>query len=273
MGLIRRLLPSRAVDSLKVLLGRASIDVPRPDEATPFSCPVCAHVNARFDALPMMYFRELDRHQFVHSIFQFETLNLEFYSCSACGACDRDRLYALYLQQRLDAASPPLALLDVAPAPALQQFLSGFPAVQIRTADLYMADVDDRVDLMDMHQYRDAQFDVFICSHVLEHVPDDRRAMKELHRVLKPGGFGIAMVPIHLGLSEISENPAIEDEGDRWKYFGQNDHVRLYSKQGFIERLEATGFRVEQLDERCFGAAAFARHGIHPRSVLYVVHR
>jgi hypothetical protein len=78
-------------------------------------------------------------------------------------------------------------------------------------------------------------------------------------------------VPIHLGLTEIYEDPSITDEAGRWKHFGQNDHVRLYSKQGFLERLRGVGFKVDQLDRQFFGEDAFEKYAIHPRSVLYVV--
>jgi len=190
-----------------------------------------------------------------------------------CDASDRDRLYALYFQKVMAHHDTPETVLDIAPKTSLTRFLKRRANVVVRTADLFMDGVDDKVDVTDMHVYSDGQFDVFICSHVLEHVDDDRAAMRELFRVLKPGGWGIAMVPIALGLTEIHEDPSLKDTASRWKYFGQGDHVRMYSKSGFVERLTSVGFSVDQLGASFFGDDAFARHAIHPRSVLYVVRK
>jgi SAM-dependent methyltransferase len=269
MSAVTRLVPKRLKDAVRVLLGEASIAL-HPDR---FSCPVCNHRDVPFHPLPAYFFRELDRYQHVYSIFQFETLNLEYYSCSRCGASDRDRLYALYFKKVLSESTESLSLLDIAPADALTRYLKSRTELRVRTADLFMNNVDDKIDITNMDTYRDEQFDMFICSHVLEHVPDDLAAMRELHRVLRKGGWGIAMVPINLGLNEIHEDPSITDQGTRWKYFGQNDHVRMYSKSGFVERLKSVGLQVEQRGASYFGDAVFAEHGIHPRSVLYVVRK
>ena len=89
-----------------------------------------------------------------------------------------------------------------------------------------MPNVDDKIDVTNMTWSADGQFDAFVCSRVLEHVDDDIAAMKELHRVLKKGGWGIAMVPIHLGLQSVLHDPSTADDATRWKYFGQSDHVQ-----------------------------------------------
>ena len=137
--------------------------------------------------------------------------------------------------------------------------------------DLLMKEVDDNFDITDMNGYTDGQFDFFICSHVLEHIPDDRKALQELFRVLKPSGTGIAMVPINLGIERTLEDPSITDIAGRWKYFGQDDHVRMYAKKEFISRLESAGFKTTLLDVDYFGAEAFKKAGIYPSTVLYVV--
>jgi len=277
MGLrqvVVRLLPPRVKGGLKVLLGSATaVDIESRDAHArrKFSCPVCNAQSVEMRQLPFFYFRELDKYEHVSSPFRTETLNLEYYSCAACGATDRERFYALYFRTVLKPGGRNPSVLEIAPAPALTKFLREDCHLQVRTADLFMPGVDDVVDVTDMKQYGAGQFDVFICSHVLEHVPDDIKAMRELFRVLKPGGWGIAMVPISLALDAIHEDPSITDEGERWKYFGQNDHVRMYSKRGFVERLSSVGFTVSQLDRAHFGPEVFERHAIHPRSVLYVV--
>ena len=112
---------------------------------------------------------------------------------------------------------------------------------------------------------------MFVCSHVLEHIPDDRKAMRELHRILKPDGFGIVMVPLVHGVDETHEDPAIDTIALRWKYFGLGDHVRQYGKRDFLARLASAGFAVDPLGIDHFGRQVFRRAGIAEDSVLYVV--
>jgi len=133
--------------------------------------------------------------------------------------------------------------------------------------------VDDRVDLSNLQAYDSEQFDFFICSHVLEHVPDDSKALRELHRILKRGAQAILMVPIILAIDQIDEDPETSDEAERWRRFGQFDHVRLYSKRGFLERVRGAGFAVHELGKEFFGAETFDRAGITAQSVLYVVEK
>lgn len=237
-----------------------------------FICPICQTGLSRFLPLSFYFLRELDKNQYVHSIFQSETLNIENYSCPKCGASDRDRLYAIYFEEIIEK-NRQYKLLDFAPSASLQNFIKSFSNIKYRSADLFMENVDDKVDISDMQIYPDESFDIFLCSHVLEHIPDDRKAMRELYRILDAHGWGIAMVPICLSLEEVHEDSTITDEGLRWKYFGQNDHLRMYSKQDFIERLESAGFIVEQFGIDYFGEKVFLLNGIHPRSVLYIVHK
>ncbi|MCM3904874.1 MAG: class I SAM-dependent methyltransferase, partial [Pyrinomonadaceae bacterium] len=142
-----------------------------------------------------------------------------------------------------------------------------------RTADLFREDVNDRVDIMDMWGYRDESVDFFICSHILEHVSDDRKALSELYRILKPNGQGILVVPIVLSLDEIDEDPSVTDVGERWRRFGQDDHVRMYSKEGFLSRTRQAGFNVRQLGREHFGKDTFKTYGITDQSVLYIVEK
>ena len=201
-----------------------------------------------------------------------ETLNYKEYNCPNCKSLDRDRLYALFLEKEL-GKDKNYDLLDFAPAPGLRKRLKEYPNVRYRCADLFKEDVDDKVDIMNMNIYPDNSFDVFICSHILEHVEDDKKAMRELYRVLRPGGFGIAMVPIVLHLQTMDEDISITDPLERWRRFGQDDHVRLYSRSEFIKRLSATGFHVQQVSSKDFDANDLALYGISPTSVLYIVRK
>jgi len=266
-----KLLKSRLINGVNVMLGRVEpVYFAREKDS---ECPVCGKKGVFFKPLPFSFFREYYKHQYIHSIFQSETINLEFYTCSNCQANDRDRLYALYFRKVLQNSNAVLSVLDIAPASGLSRFLKSQPKLKVRTADLFMPGVDDKVDITNMTIYSEGQFDAFICSHVLEHIDEDVKAMKELYRILKQGGWGIAMVPINLALKEIYENPTVKEVGDRWKHFGQDDHVRMYSKQGFVDRLKSAGFKVDQLDISYFGEDSFRKHGIHPRSVLYIANK
>lgn len=274
----RKFIPQRFKDSAKVLLGRATI-VPTQSylnkvEAPKYFCPVCSSPIREFDRLPDFYYENLDRNGYIFPIFQAETINYLKYTCPSCGASDRDRLYALYLQRSRAELKGNAKLLDIAPSQSLGEFLKKeYPSINYTSADLIMNSVDDCVDITQMEIYADEIFDFFICSHVLEHVQDDRKAMSELFRVLKSGGKGIAMVPIMLSIEEDYEDPAVITPEDRWKHFGQDDHVRVYSKPGFINKLSFTGFLVHQLGIDFFGSDIFDKHGIHPRSVLYIVEK
>jgi SAM-dependent methyltransferase len=236
-------------------------------------CPVCQGSFRRFLPLPAFHEENLRRHGSHLKLDDAETLNLPDYSCPGCGASDRDRLIALFLAEKLPsvAGGGPCGVIEFAPSRPLSGFLRSFPGVRLRTADIAMGGVDDVVDISDMRGYSDGSFDVFVCSHVLEHVRDDGKALSELHRILRPGGVGVLLVPIFLSLTRVDEDPAASDEGERWRRFGQNDHMRAYSVDGFLERVAHAGFKVERLGIGHFGREVFRRHGITERSVLYAV--
>jgi len=242
----------------------------------PVHCPVCRNDVSHFDRLSDYYLMEFDKYQYVHSIFRAETLNLFSYSCPICCASDRDRLYALYLEQRfanMIKMGDSYQFLDIAPAVHLKKFIKSFPFIKYRSMDLYMEDVDDKMDITNMDLYESNMFDIILCSHVLEHIQEDKKAISEIYRVLKPNGFAIIMVPIILELESDLENPKWTSVEDRWRYYGQDDHVRIYSKPGFVNKLNDAGFKLQQLGVDYFGADVFSKNGIHHRSVLYVVEK
>jgi ubiquinone/menaquinone biosynthesis C-methylase UbiE len=113
-------------------------------------------------------------------------------------------------------------------------------------------------------------FDGVICSHVLEHVPDDVEAMREIYRVLKPGGWAILMAPINLTRAEIDEDFTVEDIAERWRRFGQDDHLRVYSKKGYMGRVQESGFKLLELGKDYFGEFELHRCGITQKSILYL---
>jgi SAM-dependent methyltransferase len=172
--------------------------------------------------------------------------------CPRCGALERHRLLWLYLTERTNLLSSKCSLLHFAPERAYARLLKPGPDLRYVTADLDSPLAVDKVDIMDM-PYADGSFDAVLCNHVLEHVDDDRLAMREIRRVLRPGGWAILMTPIDGTRATTLEDPAITTRADRHRVFGQSDHVRLYGRD-FATRVAEAGFAVrtdryvEQLD-------------------------
>jgi O-antigen biosynthesis protein len=240
-----------------------------------FHCPVCATKVAAFiplaTAMPALQ-QELE--DAGYELFDAaETLNRDAYLCPVCACSDRDRLYALWIERWLtqSKSSAPAKLVDFAPSSGLSRFLR--QRFEYRSADLFSPRADDQIDLQDMAAYADGRFDAFVCSHVLEHVADDRKAMRELHRILAVGGWGIAMVPINSRASETDEETEPSSARERIRRFGQADHVRFYSARDFVQRLTEAGFRVELVKATDLVGSDPARFGLSPHSVLYIVHK
>lgn len=239
-----------------------------------YRCPICEVGLNSFKPIWKSYLKKVQEHEYIYPITSIETFNFPAYSCPSCDASDRERLYMLFLSAEMEKLdrSRRRQIVEFAPA-AWSKKLRDHPRLVYRTADLFRATVDDRVDITDMKPYADGTLDIFICSHILEHVPDDRKAMRELYRVLKPGGFGIVMVPLVHGVEETLEDPAITSDHQRWKHYGSGDHLRQYGRRDFVARLGEAGFRVDQLGIEHFGAEIFRRAGIAADSILYVVRK
>ncbi|MBL0268170.1 MAG: methyltransferase domain-containing protein [Chitinophagaceae bacterium] len=257
------------------LLQTETTNLPSETTNLPHKCPVCQK-NQVHEFLPLApyYTENLRNYGFPYKPEEGETINFEQYACPHCSANDRDRLSACYLRERLSQYSvdEQVLLLDIAPSVPLSKLFKEFKLTR-HTADLLTEGVDLVVDITNMSEIASDLYDTLICSHVLEHVNDDKKALSELYRVLKPRGWGIIMVPIILTLDQIDEDPQVTDEAERWRRFGQFDHVRMYNKSGFVERMEAVGFVVRQLGVDFFGESAFKQYGITNTSVLYVAEK
>lgn len=167
----------------------------------------------------------------------------EYAICPVCGSSDRERLVHLYATRKLRIGQSPLRLLHVAPEANLSRKLQQMSRLEYVTADISGQNVMVQMDLTTI-QYPEDHFSGIICNHVLEHIIDDRQAMRELLRVLRPGGWAILQVPMSKRLPETREDPAVVTEADRERVFGQNDHVRIYASD-YTERLQSVGFDVE----------------------------
>ncbi len=162
--------------------------------------------------------------------------------CPRCGSLERHRLIWLYLQQKTDLFIMPYKVLDVAPEEILQKKLRALPNLDYLSIDLESPLAMRKMDITRL-DLPDASFDVIFCNHVFEHIPDDRAAMHELRRVLKPGGWAILQTPVDQSRATTDEDPNITDPGERLRRFGQTDHVRIYGRD-FFERLKAAGWTV-----------------------------
>lgn len=241
---------------------------------TDLQCPIC-HLGLRaFKPIWKSYWRDSARFEHVHRGAEMETFNLQSFSCPRCDATDRERLMAIYLDRVLPALKQTRKprLVDFAPSEALNKKLRRDSGIDYHTADLSRADVQEHIDLTDI-RYPDESWDIFICSHIFEHIPDDRKAMGELRRILKTDGFGLVLVPIVIGVEETHEDETIQGEAACWKYFGAGDHVRQYGRRDFLDRLAAAGFAVEHCGIDFFGRETFRRAGVAENSILYVVRK
>jgi SAM-dependent methyltransferase len=163
--------------------------------------------------------------------------------CPRCASLERHRLLWLWLRGQRDIFEERLDLLHFAPEAAFEARLSALPNLRYVGADLLPKGDQVRVDIMDIH-FDDASFDVILCNHVLGEVPDDRRAITELHRVLRPGGRLIAQMPVDHDRVETTERDRPVQRPGEPQPTGAN--VRIYGRD-FVERLAAPGFAVEEI--------------------------
>jgi SAM-dependent methyltransferase len=195
--------------------------------------------------------------------------------CPVCFASSRARLVHSYLvaESRIRGQQGPTRVLHVAPERGIAEWLMQLQAVDYIAADLapeqYEYPPSMKVDVTRI-QFPDAQFDLVVCNHVLEHVPDDGVAMREIYRVLKPGGSAILQVPISAKLTTTLEDPMITDPRERERVFGQRDHVRIYAAD-YAQRLTRAGFLVRVFDPvKQWGIDAVSRLRLNPREKIFI---
>jgi SAM-dependent methyltransferase len=185
--------------------------------------------------------------------------------CPGCGARDRNRNLWLYLKNKTNLLSDRLRVLHFAPERIFAKKLKRQKNLDYVSVDLCRPRARVHADITAI-PFPESSFDVLLCSHVLEHVGDDGKAMSELFRVLKPGGWGVIVVPIDSRRADTFEDPAVTAPADRQRLFGQADHVRVYGRD-FRSRLERAGFAVRIEDYRSeLGEARARRYGLRPRT-------
>jgi len=167
---------------------------------------------------------------------------------------ERHRLLWLYLKNETDFFSADTEtssvlrkkLLHFAPEQCFLKRFRKLKNIDYTTTDLLSPIADVKADICNL-PFKDNSYDIILCNHVLEHIPDDTKAMQELYRVLKPGGWGIFQIPQDLNRDTTFEDNTITDKKERAKIFGQYDHVRIYGLD-YFDKLRSIGFKVEEID-------------------------
>lgn len=190
--------------------------------------------------------------------------------CHSCGSIDRERLVYIYLREVLKVyENKNLSILHMAPEVNIAERLRKAGFENYVCGDLFTEGYSypDYVQNMNVLNipFEEGVFDLVICNHLLEHVPNDRDAMRELYRVLKPNGKAILLVPFSLNSKETFEDASVTNAKDRETTFGQFDHVRIYGND-YVDRLAEVGFKVERLNI----SKDFAKFGLNEKEDLFI---
>lgn len=194
--------------------------------------------------------------------------------CPRCLALERHRLLWLYLTRETDLTTARPRTLHIAPEVCLMRHLRPLFAAQPEryvTADLESPLADLHFDVQRI-PLADASFDAIICNHLLEHVADDRQALRELHRILRPGGWGILLSPVERDYERTYEDDTITDPDERTRIFGQYDHRRIYGAD-YADRLREAGFEAADIDYAASLTEQQRRLYALPEDHIYVVYK
>lgn len=187
--------------------------------------------------------------------------------CPKCNSLERHRLYYLFLRKHIPTDKA-VKVLHFAPEKIITKLFKSFSNINYLSADLDPEKGMVKEDITQL-SFQDNSFDLIFCSHVLEHIPDDIKAMQEVHRVLKPTGFALLQVPIKKEfngktIDATYEDFSITDPAERERVFGQHDHVRIYGSD-FKDRLIKAGFKVEVIDfPKVLGLEKVTYHSLMP---------
>ena len=238
-----------------------------------YYCPYCEHSFRKMltdgEQLPV-----IEKYQIIGSGYR------ENCTCPRCYAKDRDRLIHLYLEKKTTIFTQAHRVLHIAPEAWLKELFQSLDNIHytngVKDAESMGYYYDRRtrdIDITDL-EMKDDFYDMIVCNHVLEHIPDDIKAMKEIYRVLKPGGWAILQVPYSEVLNHTFEDETIVTKVDRTKFFGQFDHVRIYGKD-YVDRLEFVGFKVEKFNpiNEEWGKEYIEKYALNPKENLFIAHK
>jgi SAM-dependent methyltransferase len=231
------------------------------------TCPLCRN-SVRTYISHGGGFEVLDRRQVVGGLLR------ENDECPVCRSSDRMRLVMLYLKNVVQAGRRTLRVLHIAPEFGLYLWLKRQGNMDYVATDLdrsryrHMENMH-KADLTDL-PFKGDSFDIVICSHILEHIPDDRVAMQEILRVLKPEATALLMVPLACDGLPTEEDPSIDDPREQERRFGQWDHVRIYGRDDFMNRLRKIGFSVMPFNGYDDFPEEAESLGLNPRETLVI---
>ncbi|TDY61431.1 methyltransferase family protein [Algibacter lectus] len=185
---------------------------------------------------------------------------------------ERHRLLWLYLKNETDFFSSEKKVLHFAPEQCFLKRFRKLKNLDYTTTDLLSPIADVKADICNL-PFEDNSYDIIFCNHVLEHIPDDTKAMQELYRVLKPGGMGIFQIPQDLSRATTFEDDTITDKAERAKIFGQYDHVRVYGRD-YFDKLRSIGFKVDEVDYTAnLSVEAIKEYCLAPGEIIPVVYK
>ncbi|MEM9858819.1 MAG: methyltransferase domain-containing protein [Bacteroidota bacterium] len=189
--------------------------------------------------------------------------------CPGSLSLERHRLLWLYLKKKTDFFDKQLKFLHIAPEQCFMKPFEKQHGDDYLTADLESPLAKVKMDVHNI-PFEEEAFDVVMCNHVMEHVADDIKAMKESHRVLKPGGWAIMQVPFFPPIPEVTfEDNSVINPLDREKAYGQDDHVRLYGKD-YPDRIRKAGFNVKEDDFiKSFSPEEVKRYALAKDEIIY----
>lgn len=185
---------------------------------------------------------------------------------------ERHRLLWLYLKNETDFFSAQHKVLHFAPEQCFLKRFRTLDHLNYTTTDLESPIADVKADICNL-PFEANSFDVILCNHVLEHIPDDTKAMQELYRIMKPGGYGIFQIPQDLSRESTFEDHSITDRKERAKIFGQYDHVRVYGRD-YFDKLRSIGFKVDEVDyTQQLSEEDIERYCLAKGEIIPVVHK
>lgn len=192
--------------------------------------------------------------------------------CPDSLSLERHRLIWLYLKEKTDFFTADHKMLHVAPEICFMDRFEKMVNLDYITADLESPLAKVKMDLHSI-PFEDDTFDVIFCNHVLEHVEDDIQCMREMYRVMKPGGWGIMQVPMDVSMEKTYEDPTITDPKERERHFRQDDHYRLFGRD-YGDRLRSAGFEVTQDDYvRSLSSETIKRYALPAEEDIYFVRK
>lgn len=189
--------------------------------------------------------------------------------CPRCRSVARHRLLAYYLFRECNFQYERLRVLHIAPERCLARRFATLENLEYLTGDLAHPSVDIQFDLVSI-PFPDNTFDVVFCLHVLEHVTDDVKALGEILRILRPGGWAILQPALNPAFEETHEDPTVADPEERLLRFESAGHVRIYGRD-FAARLRAAGFDVSSRAVSAWlSRTAIQRFGLDPTEIFHV---